>query len=163
MVATPGVKKNFQSVAAFARPGDVIAYDLRDVVSDDSESSKALVFPGCSKSGVLTHVRLSIEQVDVALSFSLYLFDSEPTNFADNATLVLLDSDIEKLIGRWDFPNSLIQDSGTWSIFAIPATTPEPFASIDSNLYGLLIAMTGYTPASAAKVNIRLQGTHDLL
>ena len=167
LAALPGGKRNFNSVAAFQRPNNVTGYSVGDVMG--IVGAAAIVFPGCSRSGTIDRVRLSINDVDSSMTFSFLLFDTEPTNFADNAALALVDGDLEKLIGRWDFAQApALAVASDWTVMRAAldydALGRNPFTSNDGqNLFGLLVVTAAFTPVADQKVNIRLQGTHDLL
>ena len=173
MVAVNKGQRTFQSVAAFARAANTTTYVTGDAVTDlASVTRKAILFPGCGPAGVINRVRLAIDDDDGTAAFALLLFDAEPTNFFDGEAIVLVDGDIEKLIGFWDFVNGsgvLVEVGGTWttleSTASEPSSHPTPFSTAaDGNLFGHLMVTAGYaTPVTGMKINIRLQGTADLL
>lgn len=148
-------------LASFARPADVNAYTAGDVVSDSTGVAKAIVFPGAGKSGAIWNAYLSYGDVKTA-DFDLLLFASEPTNFLDNAALALVTADQAKLLGMLRFTNAtkanlaaaidLFRAVGPTDLHA----TPISYATTDGNLYGLLVARTGFTPIASSKVVITL-------
>ena len=156
MVATNKGQRTFQSVAAFARMANATPYTAGDSVGTDSaETASAILFPGCGPAGTIKRVRLCIDEVDT-MSFSLLLFDAEPTNFLDNAPLALVDSDIEKLIGRWDFADTsklLVEIGGTWTSF-------RPTLDYDALEVGARREPLGQRPAVDAHIFVALLCRH---
>jgi len=165
-LAEIGGKRSCASLASYLRPANTTAYTAGDACSDHASTKKAIIFPGCSPGGKIMRARLVVEDTDAALDALLYIFASEPTNFADNEALLLVSADIPKLIGVFEFATAsqVVVGTGITSIRSslnYDALGALPYSTVDGNLYGLLQHITGYTPKSASKVHIRLQLEHD--
>lgn len=159
--APSGGRYQASSIASFTRSGDVAAYGSGDVMSDDSASARALVFPGCGSSGRIYRARLFYGEIDT-IDFELFLFEREPTNFADNGVLALGAADVAKMIGIYTFLDTDKKQVDTVLACYRAALDSEgsletPYVSDGGNLYGLLVVRSIFTPAVSAKVTIRLQ------
>ena len=150
-------------LASFTRPANTTAYAAGDVVSDHASTAAAIEFPNAGRSGTIHSATLVVAETDTA-SFDLLVFETEPTNFADNAALALVTADMAKLVGVFRFDNANKINVGT-NIELYRATgpgselhaAPASYATTGGGkLYGLLVTRSVYTPISAAKVVIRL-------
>jgi len=159
----------------FARPADINAYVVNDVISDSAGTAKAIEFRGAGQSGCIIGARVGVTETDT-LDFDLFLFDAEPTNFADNAALALVAADLPKLIGILRFGNGgkLPGAASNLEIYRPFASLdggviganqqvnvpmpPMPFVSASGSLFGLLVVRTagGWTPTASTSFNIRL-------
>ena len=151
------------SVASFARAATATAYTAGDVISDlAADTPKCLVFPGCGTSGAIRGASLVYGDTKTA-NLELWLFDSEPTNFLDNAALALVAADMPKLVGVLSFADSGKTTLGT-NLDYRPSTSRDPIpytTAAAGSLYGLLVTRSAFTPASAAVVTARLRLEHD--
>jgi hypothetical protein len=158
------------SLASFLRTANTTTYAALDVVSDSTDTSAALVFPGTTRSGAVIGATMSYAGTDTNL-FRLWLFDTEPTNFDDGEALALVAADMPKIVGHIDFVDAdkLLVGTLQTHYTASGSTTPGnefghrlPYANAAGKLFGLLQAVTGFTtPVSAAKIVIRLMLEHD--
>lgn len=154
--------ESLSSMVSFARPSDVNAYGAGDVVSDNAGAAKALVFPNCGLGGLIVGASLVVGESDTA-DFDLLLFESEPTNFADNAALALVAADQPKLLGVVRFLTGAKVNVGTnlelyrtVSAGTDQSVPPIAYTTASGNLFGLLVTRSVYTPISACKFTIRL-------
>jgi len=159
----------------FARPNDINAYVVNDVISDSASTAKAIEFKGAGRSGCVVSARVGVTETDT-LDFDLFLFDEEPTNFVDNAALALVAADLPKLVGVLRFGNGgklpgaasnveIYRPFGNLSGSVIndnqqvgSPIPPMPFVSASGSLFGLLVVRTagGWTPTALTSFNIRL-------
>ena len=162
------VGKYAVSIASFLRPNNVTPYTALDVISDATTS--ALEFPGCGQSGAIRGVTLSNRLESDTITPRLWVFDSEPTNHADNAALALVTADLPKIVGFFDFVEADKLLIGTLTNFYTSTRAladdafeygPIPYASDSSSLYGLLQTVPGYTPIALTSWVIRLLVEHD--
>ncbi len=168
------------STCSFLRPNTTTAYTALDVIStgtggtSDGGSDAALVFPGVSRSGMVRGVTISNRLETDTVTPRLWLFDAEPTNFADNAPLALVTADLPKWVGRVDFTEldkllvgTLINVYEGISLTDHGSLAPQtrgitlPYSATDGKLYGLLQTVTGYTPIALTSFVIRVMVEHD--
>lgn len=158
------------SISSFLRPDNTTTYTALDVISDSTDVARTLIFPGVGRSGAVRGVSVSNRLETDAIGPRLWLFDSEPTNFLDNAAFALVTADLPKIVGVWDFLDgdkilvgTLINyhaasdDANSTS----PHTDPVPYVTGGDNLYGLLQTVTGYTPIALTSWVIRVMVEHD--
>lgn len=153
------------SLASWNRPANTTAYSALDVISDSTSTAKVIEFPGVGMSGAILRATMTIAETDT-ITPRLWLFDSEPTNFADGDALALVAADLPKIVGRFDFVDAdkLLVGTLLNVYFSSGDTTAAnevalktPYSSADGKLYGILQSVPGYTPVSEAKFGIRLQ------
>lgn len=150
------------ALCTFTRPANTTAYTAGDVISDDGTTAKCMEF-AVGRTGRVESVIVGMEETDT-LDMELWLFDAEPTNFADNAVLALVTGDVPKVVGRFTLPNAVKTTVGTnvniympvGPILADMVARLTPFVSANGKLYGLLVTRSAYTPLSAAKVHVKL-------
>lgn len=157
------------SIASFLRPADTTAYTALDVISDSTSTAAALEFPGCGRSGAILRATITIGESDT-IAPRLWIFDTEPTNFLDNAALALVAGDLPKIVGRYDFVDAdkLLVGTLLNVYFSSGDTTAanevvlkKAYVTDTGSLYGLLQTVPGYTPLSAPKFTIRLELERD--
>jgi len=157
------------SLASFLRPNNATIYTALDVISD-AVTGAALEFPNCGRSGAIRGVSMSNRLESDTITPRLWVFDSEPTNFADNAPLALVTADLPKIVGHFDFVEADKLLIGTLINYYIGTRAkaagelvkgPVPFATPTGSLYGLLQTVTGYTPIALTSWVIRLGVEHD--
>lgn len=147
---------------SFSRPADVLLYAALDVISDDAETAKVMRFDA-GRSGAILRATVAVEEAKT-ITPRLYVFNAEPTNFADNAALALTSADLHKLVAVFQFGEAFKEAVGGSALnYYIPTGTlneevglPVPFTSADGYLYGILQTVSGYTPGSAIKTGVRL-------
>jgi len=159
----PGGRFSY-TYASFTRPANTTAYGAKDVISDTTTA--AIQFPKVGQNGAVISSTLFVEETDT-INFSLWLFDQEPTNFADNAAFALVSGDFPKVVGKFFYPDATKKNVGTnlevyqaydfQATASVSAVLPRlPYRTPDGLLYGLLVTETGYTPISGVKFGIRL-------
>ena len=158
------------SIASFARAANTASYSANDVVSDSTSTAKAIQFPRTGRSGAVIRASMSYAGTDTN-AFRLFLFDDEPTNIIDGGAFALVATDMPKIVGVYDFVdadkhlvgsllNYYIASGSTTAANEVALKTC--YATADSKLYGLLVAVTGFTtPVSGAKIVIRLELEYD--
>jgi len=169
------------SYASFNRPANTTAYGARDVISDSTTA--VIEFPDCGRSGqILRGMVLIEEDAAPAFTFELYIFDSEPTNHADNAALTLVSADLPRLVAVLDFaaadvktldetataatgftayPQHNGDTSGAANGLSMPhsyVTDPTETTGRRGSLFGLLVTQTAQAfNANSTKIHIRLE------
>ena len=150
------------SIVSFLRPANTTPYAAGDVISDSATGGEegALAFPDCGRTGIIKAVTLAVEETDT-INFNLFVFNSEPTNFLDNAALALVTGDLPKLIGVFSLPDTGKFNGGTnrehyQGAFDALNTGELPYVTTDGKLYGLLVTRSVYTPISACKFHLKL-------
>ena len=170
--STPvGLRSKYaRPIAAFTRPADTTAYAQNDVVSDSSATAKCLIFLDAGGQGVVQNATVAFhdgQNVDL----ELFLFQSEPTNFVDNALCNLATGDLRHCIGSFVF-NYLNRRpataTGTINVYQsdLGATVAGsglqtvdqglPFNSVSGALFGLLVTRTGFTPVASTRFDLSL-------
>jgi len=151
------------SICSFLRPANTTAYTGGDIVSD-AATGAALQFPSAGRSGAIVGATLGVADTDT-LTPRLWIFDTEPTNIADNAAFALVAADMPKIVCYLDFVDADKILVGTLlNHYTASAALgdnsmsmgPIPYASTSGKLYGLLQVMAGYTPLSASRHTVRL-------
>jgi hypothetical protein len=164
-----------RAVAAFQRPTEAppVAYAANDVISDSTDTARAITFLNCGLSGSLQTATLGTTDTQ-AVDYELLVFSEEPTNFVDNTALALAAGDLRYLVGTFTFSQysrrpltasysvtaykadvGLLQ-TGSGLLLAQPS---QPFVTVSGSLFGLLVARTIHTPLSATRYDIHL-GIH---
>ena len=151
--------------ASFLRPADTTPIGTGDVISDSTSTARAIVLPGAGKSGFVTSVMLIFAEAST-VNFTVWLFDSEPTNHLDNAALALVASDAPKLIGRYNLLDAgkvpLAVGGTNFAFFGTDLATVnevlprKAYATPNGNLYALIQITLGFVPDSEAKINLRV-------
>ena len=145
------------AMAAFSNAGSG-TYAAGNVLLDGT--GNYLVFPESTcRSGMVIGATL-MRHTSIAADFDLFLFDSPPTNQTDNSAIALLDADLSKLVGVYEFKtaNKKAGAASTMDVYRgvdVSNTVYAPFP-YTGTLYGLLVIRTGaLTPAATLNV-IRL-------
>jgi hypothetical protein len=102
-------------------------------------------------------------------TMALYLFDREPTNFADQTAMVLADSDRPKLIGSFLYTttnNGVFGSGGTvlhraQGNIGESVSQPLMYSTTDGNIHGLLLCLGAPTPTANSLITIRLHLQRD--
>ncbi len=147
-------------IAQFNRPADTLAYAAEDVISDSTSVAKAIAFKGCGEQGLIHGASLlTSDTVNSAVNYTLLVFNSEPTNYADNAGLSLQPADAAKLLFAYRFNNNF--GLGTFLYYrqleASINFAPVAYTTNIGCLYGLLVTNSAITTSvSAATYTIKL-------
>jgi hypothetical protein len=129
---------------------DTDAYTANDVVGgllsfDVSKTS--------TNGGIINQVILADEDA-VAASLILYLFESAPTTFADDAAFAPVIADLNKIVAK--IPISTYTTVNSLA-FAIVDGINSIFVSTNSILYGYLVAVGTPNYTTADGITVRLQ------
>lgn len=164
-------RRAFHSPVAYDRANDSTAYAANDVVSTNG-AARSLEFKNCGArnggTGLIHRVSLTAAMVGVT-SYSLLLFNQEPTNFADNAALALAAADRRRLLGHFllAVPLGVGGSSGIYTSGGqVGITTTEPLSFVceddTSSLWGLLVTGAAGNSTANAEFVINLHGEQDL-
>jgi hypothetical protein len=163
-VNTDGGIKSKNSVVKFSRPADVTAYGVGDVISD-AATGAALKFLGVGRSGRIDHAHVCMDEADTA-DLELWIFDAEPTNFADNAALALVEADMAKLIAVFSLANSAKKSAGGFQVYMATLDTEganiKRYCTADGTLWGLLVTRSAFTPDAGGVYTVNLQVESDV-
>ncbi len=149
------------------RPADTNAYTAGDVVSNSTSATTLIPVAIGRKNGgtgFIVKASLVTNQSTCLYRFRVWLYRvSNPTVAADNAPLALLYANRSNRIGYIDLPAMTTQMSGSDSAAAMNDTIRHAFdcAADDSNIYCVLQALDGFTPASGQKFWLELQACQD--
>lgn len=150
--------------ASFNRPADTNAYTNNDVISNSTSAPSVITFTNCAsangRGGKIIQATLIDEGGTMAtpVAIDLFIFQTAPTAQNDNAGVNISDADAEKILGVVPFTKDmgLVANLGG-------ARTPDAFSGLafecdaaSRDLYGILVARQTFSPASAAKIFIRL-------
>lgn len=143
-------------LTSFARPTNATAYSAGDVINE-STSATVLVFTDAGPGGRISELSVTMGDTKTA-NLQLLVFDSEPTNFADNAALALVAADVDKLVAVYDLADSDKVNVGTALEFYPQGFHPKGanFTSDKGKLYALLVTRSGYIPLTDAVFSICL-------
>jgi hypothetical protein len=157
------------------RPADTTAYTAKDVVSDSTSAPTVLTFANFARvnagSGIIVRARLMTDQKTNTAQFRLHLFHTAPTATNDNSPYLLLYSNAANRIGMIDFPAMTSEDSTNSTAAATmrpssdggfgPPNLWYQAAAASRAIYGVLEAVTAFTPASGQKFYIELAAVND--
>lgn len=159
--APGGGKQSSAPVVEFDRPADIDAYAAGDVISDADGTAKVLEFTGCGRSGQINHAMVAMEETDT-VNLELLLFDTEPTNFADNALLALTEDDLAKVIAAYSFASSSAKavNAGGEKVYLMTldaeGTNAQSYTTLKGSLFGLLVTRSVFTPVASSRYAIRI-------
>lgn len=149
------------SSVLFSRPADTSAYAAQDVVSNSTSAPALLEFADAARenggSGIIVSAR-HLKNSTATGGFRLHLYcNNNATPVNDNAQFPLLFANRLNRIGFIDFSH-ISGGTGSDSTSALTVFTGLPFVcdSASSSLFGILTALTAYTPASAEQHFIEL-------
>lgn len=149
------------SSVLMTRPADTNAYAAQDVVSDSTTAPTLLQFTGSARenggSGIIVSAR-HLKSSTVSANFRLHLYrNNSATPVNDNAQFPLLFANRLSQIGFIDF-NHGTGGTGSDSTNALTTFAGLPFVcdAGTSSLFGILVALTAYTPTSAEQHFIEL-------
>lgn len=149
--------------ATFTRQANTTAYSAGQIVNDNSANpldfvSAVRVSGG---TGLLLSSRLTVQQTSLAgVQFRLYLFKSTPGTTTDAASYSTLWANRDISLGWVDFLSPVSAGSSP------DATVYEgvgsaglalPLVAAASDIFGVLVALTAYTPASAIGISCHLR------
>ncbi len=152
------------STVTFGRTADTNAYAAGDVIGINaagSPGSAIHTFSSVGPSGGKVFVRsadLTINSTTVIAgmtTFRLHLYTASPTAILDNAAFDLVSGDIATHVGFLDL--GTVVDYGSMIYTQVMnANVPVALAASSTTLYGELVTVGGFTPASGTTFQIRL-------
>lgn len=148
--------------AEYTRPANTTAYTALDAISDDTSAAAvhALAFPGVGVSGYIVGARITTTQNTCTETFRLHLYRSQPTPIVDNSPFTNLYANNANRIGQLSFGAAAAEGSGSTAAEAIltagSGNVPMPYVTKGGDLYGLLEAVGGFTPASGQQFYVEL-------
>ena len=150
--------------STFTRPADTTQYGAKDVITDATSGMVNRVFsdvvPENGGSGKIISMRFTKDDDDnTASTFRLYLYHIDPTAIADNLAYTLLDADKAKRFAWLDMVAADfigIGDSDANEAYYKDFVIPFQCAGNNKDLYGVVVNLSTYTPASAEKFQIEL-------
>lgn len=165
--ATPSesVTAGALSTVSFARTADTNAYTAGDVIGINAAGSPGSAIHTFASAGpaggvvFITGADLAIDLTAVTSgmsSFRLHLYNASPTAILDNAAFDLATADIAKHIGFIDL--GTVVDYGSQLFTSIMNVNLEcKLATGVTSLYGELVTVGAYTPASGTTYQIRIR------
>lgn len=162
LVASPeagGAGVGYSASVDVTRPADTNAYTAGDVIG---AAAAAIEFPSMGVAGrdtIITGVELT-RNVTAIISgettYKLQLYSvTPPSALADNAAWDLPSGDRASYLGEIDL--GAIVDKGS-SLRAEVANVNKQVRLARTSLFGYLVTVGAYTPASASSFNIKLHG-----
>jgi len=153
------------STVSFARTADVNAYTAGDVIGINAAGSPGSAIHTFTSAGpaggvvFITGADLAIDLASITSgmsSFRLHLYNASPTAILDNAAFNLVSADIAKHIGFIDLGS--VVDYGSQLFTSVMNINLEcKLATSVNSLYGELVTVGAYTPASGTTYQIRLR------
>ena len=140
--------------ASFTRPANTTAYAALSAVSNSTSAPTVLTFTGCGRktggSGYVVGALLRTDQSACTSAFKLHLFNVAPTAIDDGSAYTSLWANNSKYLGTLTLPAMSTEGSGSTAATSLDFSDRLPFvcAAGDTNLYGLLETVGGFTPAS---------------
>lgn len=147
----------------FTRTANTTAYTARQVVGASGAASGSFSI-GSGVTGLSTSIAVVTGYVTNAIvtsdnpvtgTMELWLFNQNPTVPADNVNFALTYTQAKTFLGVLSLTltetiggaTSIYESDGTKLIFKLPA---------GGSIYGVLVAVTGFTPTSGQKFNVTL-------
>ena len=136
------------------------SYAAKDAVTD--ANTNCFVFPVARAnggSGYITKARLVTSGTNTLASFRIWLYSTAPTTpTADNATFLLLWTNLTNRLGYLDIPTMALEGVGSSSIGGQNVTDRMPFFTrSDTNvIYGCLETLTAFTGITNQQFYIEL-------
>lgn len=149
------------STSTITRPDNTTQYAAGDVVgtipATNIEFEKILPVKGAHF--YITDAKIEVEKGSVPANmdtFTLHLFNEEPTEIADNAAWELLLADNDKYLGSITFTKPV--DLGeTLVMWEKEINIKRKLLSTSTSIFGQLVTNGNYTPASEDVIDIQLE------
>lgn len=152
---------------AFTRPSNTTAYAAKDAVADGTSSPTILTFANLARKvgrgGYITGIQIFTDDDTVTEVFRLHLFSSSPTAINDNAAMTApLYADVSKYVCNIKLAAMASQNSAgaaqtqQGTTMEPPVAIPYICGSSETSLYGMLEAVSGFTPTSGQKFTVIL-------
>lgn len=144
---------------SFTRPNTTTQYTASDEVSNNAAQASAVplhfanVVSANGATGYVVHAALEISSKNVTnASFRLYLFNAAPVMVGDNVAYSLLHAERAARVGFIDF--TLTSEGGSSDCAEGEDTIKRAFkcGAASKDLWGVLVAKAGYTPAAGLEV-----------
>ena len=143
----------------FTRPADTTAYAINDVVGPSAAAVQefASAFRSNGNSGYVVRAQLFTDQSANVALFRLYLYSVTPSAIADNSPFTLLYANAANHIGYIDFPAMATEGAGSTAAVSLWSGQIAALAAGgDDKIFGVLVAKSVFTPASAQQFTLRL-------
>ena len=151
------------------RPSNTTGYTAGDVVSGSESSFQLIEFTGVAKSAgrgfVLTNARLQVDNAGTGANilgkrFRLYLYNvAIPADtIYDNIPYTMVYSNAAFRIGFIDFTLPSTPETGATTVAIQLDGINKVFQLAGTSLFGRLVSLDSYTPASGSKFFIQLHG-----
>lgn len=152
--------------AEVTRPADTTAYTAKDAIANATSGALVMTFTGVARTtagqGYVIKAIAMTNQTTNTETFKIHLFNAAPTALQDNAVCTApLYANTSSYEGTITIPACTVEATGATAAYAV--ATPNDSGSklplsyvcaADANLYGILEAPTGFTPASGQKITI---------
>lgn len=149
----------YSSTVNLTRTADTNAYTAGDVIGSATGSTAALTFPIGRQGGGAVLISTVRFQIDISAvpsgmtSFRLYLYSSTPASaYGDNAAWDLPSGDRSAFLGYVDLGTPV--DLGSTLYVETVHVDKQVVIPAGGALYGYLVTVGGYTPASASVFRI---------
>lgn len=151
--------------AVLTRPADTAAYAAGDQIASAVISPSGLVFANCARANGLGGEIVGAVLIDSASAASgvlleLWVLDTAALPNNDNVAFAPSDATASGAIGVFTFGSSFVGDPATTGNRVFDSGLvrwPYVCGAGSSDLYGLLVVRSGYTPVAAEAFTIRLR------
>lgn len=150
---------------SFSRPADITAYADGDLVANSTTAGSVtpLKFSmnGLGRSGIVRRARISkTSNTATAATFSLHLFDSEPTVANGDNSAFSVATNLDSWLGKIAVDMSSAAEAGASTVItqvsaAVAIGVSKPISG--GIIYGLVEAGGAYTPTSGETFTVRLE------
>lgn len=153
------------STVSFARTADTNAYTAGDVIGINAAGSPGSAIHTFTSAGpaggvvFITGADLAIDLTSITSgmsSFRLHLYNASPTAILDNAAFDLVTADIAKHIGFIDL-GAVVDYGSQLFTSAMNVNLECKLATGVTSLYGELVTVGAFTPASGTTFQIRIR------
>ena len=151
------------AVSPLTRPNNTDAYIAKDTVADLATGAHVWKWAGllgasqlAGSSGKIVRAVLLTDQVTNTEVFRLHLYSAAPTALGDNVpcTAPLL-ADVATYLGPVDFP-AAVGEATSSAAHAVSVVEHQIASDANGDIYGILEAVGGFTPAANQKWEITL-------
>jgi hypothetical protein len=161
---TAAASSGATSTVSFARTADTNVYAAGDVIGINAAGSPGSAIHTFTSVGpeassvIITGADLAITLSSVTAgmtSYELHIYNESPTAILDNAAFDLVTGDIAK--HRWVIPLGTVVDYGSQLFTGVANLGMEvKLATGSTSLYGELVTVGTFTPASGTTFQIRI-------
>jgi len=149
--------------SSFSRPANTTQYTANDLVADNATAGSVtpLTFSlyRLGGSGIIRRARLHKTTTTATVAtFTLHLFSAAPTvTNGDNGAFAI--SSVASLLGSIaiDMSSGAVAGTGSLKQFSAATAIGVDFGSLDSTIYGLLVATGAYAPGSGETFTATLE------